>query len=104
MGNSIAEAKKNIEEERASLLSSLQELIVDNKQFVQNSVTKLYELFVSVYSSMSASFSAEIPAEILSLQNPLIANQSDKEFTLKLGAGSVYEHPITVTVRIAGMG
>ena len=52
---------------------------------------------------MSASFSAEIPAEILSLQNPLIPNQSDKEFTLKLGAGSVYEHPITVTVRIAGM-
>ena len=103
MDASIVEAKKSTEEERASLLSSLQELIADNKQFVQNSVTELYELFVSIYSSMSASFSAEIPAEILSLQNPLIPNQSDKEFTLKLGAGDVYEHPISVTVRIAGM-
>lgn len=85
-------------------MSSIQELITDNKQFVENSVTSLYELFVSIYSSMSASFSAEIPSEIISLQNPLIANQSDKEFTMKLKAGSAYEHPITVTVRLAGLG
>lgn len=69
---------------------------------MEDSVTKLYELFVSVYSSMSASFSAEIPSSILSLPNPLIANQSDKEFTLKLGAGSIYEYPITVTVGLGG--
>ena len=47
---------------------------------------------------MSASFSSEIPTEIMNLQKPLFPDQPDKEVTIKVSAGSVHEHSIHVTV------
>lgn len=87
-----------MEEERTALVTSLQELIADNKKFVKETVAQLYDAFASIYTFMSSTFSDEIPADILSLRSPLFPNQPDTQFTLKIPAGAVHEHPISVTV------
>ena len=87
-----------MEEERTALVTSLQDLIADNKKFVKETVTQLYDAFASVYTFMSSTCSDEIPADILSLRSPLFPDQPDTQFTLKIPAGSVHEHPISVTV------
>ena len=47
---------------------------------------------------MSKSFSAEIPPSIMSLDQPLFPDQSDRSHTLSVTAGSIHQHPIQVTV------
>ncbi|KNB42379.1 hypothetical protein JH06_4911 [Blastocystis sp. subtype 4] len=46
---------------------------------------------------MSQSFAAEIPDNILSLQKPLFDDQADKVLKITVSAGSIREHPISVT-------
>ena len=81
-------------------MKALNDLITGNRTFVDESVTKLSELFALVYTSMSQSFSAEIPADILSLQKPLFDDQIDKVLKISVSAGSIREHPISVTVLV----
>lgn len=61
-------------------------------------MTKLSDLFSHVYLFMSQCFSAEIPADIMALQDPLFPDQVDKVFRLNISAGSIHSHPISVTV------
>lgn len=92
--------KKKQSEERDSIIKALNDLISGNRTFVVESVTSLSELFALVYSSMSQSFAAEIPDSILSLQKPLFDDQADKVLKITVSAGSIREHPISVTVVI----
>ena len=92
--------KKKQSEERDSIIKALNDLISGNRTFVVESVTSLSELFALVYSSMSQSFAAEIPDNILSLQKPHFDDQADKVLKITVSAGSIREHPISVTVVI----
>ena len=92
--------KKKQSEERDSIIKALNDLISGNRTFVVESVTSLSELFALVYSSMSQSFAAEIPDNILSLQKPLFDDQADKVLKITVSAGSIREQPISVTVVI----
>ena len=100
MTASIDLDKKKQTEERELIVKDLNDLISGNRTFVTESVTNLSELFALVYSSMSQSFAAEIPDTILSLQKPLFDDQADKVIKISVSAGSIREHPISVTVVI----
>ncbi|KAK8796925.1 hypothetical protein WA588_001050 [Blastocystis sp. NMH] len=97
LSDSIEADKKSQQTERESILAALNELISGNKTFVEESVTKLSDLFSHVYLFMSQCFSAEIPADIMALQDPLFPDQVDKVFRLNISAGSIHSHPISVT-------
>jgi hypothetical protein len=84
--------------EKEAIMSDLSNLIQTNKDFVETSMTTLYNLFASLYSSISMTFFSEVPSSILDIKKPLIDGQHDKRLTIVVSAGSIREHSISVTV------
>lgn len=85
-------------------MTSLNDLIASNKSFIEDALHTLYDLFASIYSSMSKTFSSEVPASILDLTQPLFPDHPDKELRFTLSAGNMHEHPISVTVGVVWRG
>ena len=98
MSESIASNKTEQEKEKLSLISRFNNLISSNQSFVESSLSQLYQIFSSMYSSISQTFSSEIPSSILSLKQPLIENQVDKSLRFTLSAGATHDHSISMTV------
>ena len=98
MSESIASNKTEQEKEKLSLISRFNNLISSNQSFVESSLSQLYQIFSSMYSSISQTFSNEIPSSILSLKQPLIENQVDKSLRFTLSAGATHDHSISMTV------